>query len=278
MMPDPQISAVTVNRNTSEYTELLLRSFFAHHNGLDVGFTVLDNNSDDDMSRLRAYADEMGIPIFTTEWTPTTPGNNHGENLRDFVLAHPDSEHILFLDCDVVFVQEDTVSTMVSELESQDGLWAVQARFTSDGVNERPQELMNSSGQRMFQNIAFESTEQEVAQGQPLRYKPLPAVMGDRVHPCCVLIKNSRAFQLTASLIGFSCAHFEESGCGKVYDTLGAATQVMKTHDLSSILSEKRVVHFGSVSYKSRSKEKDELCRKLLTALRQGRKGRDLFR
>ena len=277
-MSNPQISTVTVNRNTSDYTELLLRSFFAHNDGLNVNFTVLDNNSDDDMSSLRAYADEMGVPIYTTEWTPTTPGNNHGENLRDFVLAHPDSEYFLFLDCDIVFVQVDTVTTMVSELESQDGLWAVQARFTNDGVNEIPQELMNPSGQRMFQNIAFESTEDEVAQGQPLIYKPLPAIMGDRVHPCCVLIKNSRAFQLTASLIGFSCAHFEESGCGKVYDTFGAATQVMKTHDLSSSLSEKKVVHFANVSYKNRSKEKDELCRKLLTALREGRKGHDLFR
>ena len=278
MLPDPQISAVTVNMNTSEYTELLLRSFFAHHDGLDINFTVLDNNSDDDMSGLKAYAAEKGVPIRTTKWTPTTPGNNHGENLRDFVLAHTESRYILFLDCDIVFVQEDTVPAMVSELESQDRLWAVQPRFTSDGHQEVPQELMNPSGQRMFQNIAFESTEDEVAQGQSLRYKPLPAVMGDRVHPCCVLVKNSRAFQLTASLIGFSCAHFEESGCGKVYDTLGAATQVMKTHDLSAALSEKMVVHFANVSYKSRSKEKDELCRKLLTALRQGRKGRGLFR
>jgi hypothetical protein len=59
-MPDPRISAVSVNRNASEYTELLLRSFIAHNDGLDVGFTVLDNNSDDDMSSLSAYADEMG--------------------------------------------------------------------------------------------------------------------------------------------------------------------------------------------------------------------------
>jgi hypothetical protein len=267
-MTESGIKAVVVNQNTSEFTELLLRSFLRHHKELPADLTVLDNNSTDDMSQLKVFAKEAKIPIRRTEWHPTTPGNNHGENLRDFVIANPTAKSYLFLDCDVVFVQDDTVPTMLEELERDAALWAIQARFTSDGESERPGGSLSKGGQRMFQNIAFESSQEEVAQGAPLQYKPLPAVMGDRVHPCCVLIKNSRAFQMTATHIGFSCAHFEESGCGKVYDTFGTATQVMKTHDLHHGLSEKMIMHFGSVSY-GVTPDRVEWCRDLLVKYRR---------
>jgi len=109
-----------------------------------------------------------------TEWLPTTPGNNHGENLRDFVIANPTAKHYLFLDCDVVFVPDDTVPTMSEELDRDVALWAIQARFTSDGENERPGGSLIKGGRRMFQNVAFESTQEEVVQGTALQYKPLP--------------------------------------------------------------------------------------------------------
>ena len=70
-------------------------------------------------------------------WDRNTPGNNHGENLRDFVLAHQDCDYFLFLDADIVFVQDETVTTMASELaEAGDDVWAIQARFTEDGETE----------------------------------------------------------------------------------------------------------------------------------------------
>ena len=63
-------------------------------------------------------------------------------------------------------------------------------------------------------------------------------------------------------------AEIEESGGGKVYDTLGLATQVMKTHGLDFILSSKMVRHFWGVARKHRPAEKDESCEKLLLQYR----------
>ena len=97
---------------------------------------------------------------------------------------------------------------------------------------------------------------------------PCPPFLGDRMHPSCCLIRNTEAFLLTAREIGFSCVDFEESGGGKVYDTLGLATQVMKTHGLDFILSSKMVKHFWGVARKQRNAEKDESCAKLLLQYR----------
>jgi hypothetical protein len=263
------IDAVTVNQNTSEYTELMLRSLFKRHTDLrGVSITVLDNNSDDNTSPLKAYLKSKGIPFVKTQWTPRTAGNNHGENLRDFTLSHPDADYLLFLDPDIVFLEDETITTMMSELKKEKDAWAIQARISYDGKNEQGSGSRDMGGQKKFQNIAFEDTYEEVQKGAPLRYSPLPAVMGGRIRPFCCLIKNTKAFQLTASEIGFSCAHFEESGCGKVYDTMGAATQVMRTHGLDFVLSSKMILHFGSVTYGNTPAFKVERRQRLLAELR----------
>ncbi len=268
-MSSETIDVVTVNQNTSEYTELMLRSLFKRHADLrGVSITVLDNNSDDNTPPLQEYLKSKQIPLVKTQWAPIQAGNNHGENLRDFTLSHPDADYLLFLDPDIVFLQDETITTMVSELRNAKDTWAVQARISYDGKNEQQAGSREMGGQKKFQNIAFEDTYEEVQKGAPLRYSPLPAVMGGRIRPFCCLIKNTKALQLTALEIGFSCTHFEESGCGKVYDIMGTATQVMKTHGLDFILSSKMIMHFGSVTYGNQSATKHERRQRLLAEIR----------
>ena len=139
-MPTHHIEAVTINQDTSCFVELLLRSLYATHSALDgIRLTILDNNSTDEMQHWTSLAEDKKIPIVQTKWDRNTPGNNHGENLRDFVLSHQDCDYFLFLDADIVFVQDETVTTMASELaEAGNDVWAIQARFTEDGETEVP--------------------------------------------------------------------------------------------------------------------------------------------
>jgi GTP:adenosylcobinamide-phosphate guanylyltransferase len=265
-----RIEAVTVNQNTSCFVELLLRSLYATHNDLEgLRLTILDNNSTDGTEQLKPYAAEKEIPIVQTRWTPSTPGNNHGENLRDFVLSHQDCDCFLFLDADIVFVQGEIITTMAQELAGAGkDVWAVQARFTEDGEKGVPWGSLDKGGARKFINIMMEDAIEDVQPGKVLQHLPMPAVIGDRMYPCCCLIKNTDAFLLTAREIGFSCVNFEESGGGKVYDTMGLATQVMKTHGLRFILSSKMVKHFWGVARKQRNSDKDAACEKLLAKYR----------
>ena len=53
-----------------------------------------------------------------------------------------------------------------------------------------------------------------------------------------------------------------------MYDTMGLATQVMKTHGFHFILSSKMVKHFWGVARKQRIAEKDASCEKLLLVYR----------
>ncbi len=269
-MPTRHIEAITINQDTPCFVELLLRSLYATHRDLEgIRLTILDNNSTDKMQHLTAFAEDKKIPIVQTKWDRNTPGNNHGENLRDFVLSYPDCDYFLFLDADIVFVQDETVTTMANELaETGDDVWAIQARFTEDGETEVPWGSLDEGGARKFINIMMEDDIEDVQPGKALEHLPMPAVLGDRIHPSCCLIKNTEAFLLTAREIGFSCVDFEASGGGKVYDTMGLATQVMKTHGLRFILSSKMVKHFWGVARKQRIADKDAACERLLLEYR----------
>jgi len=131
-----RIEAVTVNHNTSLYTELLLRSLFATHSpGSELGLalTVLDSDSEDDIATLHACAARMSVPVVPSGFTTHTKHNSDGENLRNFVLVHPDATHILFLDTDAVFSQPNAIGTMADELDSApDDVFAIGAG-TMDG-------------------------------------------------------------------------------------------------------------------------------------------------
>lgn len=117
---DPyRIGAVAVNHNTSRYTELMLRSFFATHaSDLPITFTIYDNASQDDIANLRAYTEHMGIRLLPSGFPLDAPvGNSHGEILRRFVREHPVCTHYLFLDADICFLEPNTIAEMLAELE-----------------------------------------------------------------------------------------------------------------------------------------------------------------
>ena len=234
------IEAATVNHNTSLYVELMLRSLFARHSpDLGLSITVFDNASEADATGLRAYAEEMGVPIVQTGLTTETDNNSHGEILRRFVLEHPDCTHYLFLDADACFVQDDTIDVMLEELEACDDAFGIGARLADWGGE---------------QEIAEEYQEE-------LYYC--------RLHPFCALVKNTDVFRRVVDEIGLSCVKYLWAKGDEYLDTFKLMTRVMRTHGLRHLLSSKMVIHFFSVSYdwnaedvvELKERRRDELLR-----------------
>lgn len=213
------IQAVVVNHNTSRYTELMLRSLFAMHSeALDIGVTVFDNASDDEMTGLHAYAQQVNVPIFPSGFGLKTENNSHGHVLKNFVLAHPDCAYYLFLDTDVYFFQPGTVDTLVTDLEADPLAYAAAPRLTSN-------------------------VEQEIDE----KYWDL--IYHSRLHPCCALVKNTPTFRRVLELVGLGCYHNLLPGRKEYLDTFQLMTAVMATHGYSYLRSHKMVQHFFCVSY-----------------------------
>lgn len=125
------IKAVTVNHNTSQYCELMLRYLFVHHPyEQNVFLTVFDNSSTDDTSSLKAYAESKGVPIRQSGFTAKTQNNSHGEILRRFVLEQPDCTYYLFLDTDVCFLEDNTLRVMRHELETATNAFGIGTRIS----------------------------------------------------------------------------------------------------------------------------------------------------
>lgn len=220
------IQAVAVNHNTSAYMELMLRSLLARHKvqareGLHVSLTVYDNDSQDEQRELRAYADSVGVPIVPSGFTTETHNNSHGEILRAFVLENPSCTHYLFLDADVCFVQADTLTVMLAELEAMPDAFGIGARMSWDGEEEIPARIW---------------------QGNPDIYTA-------RLHPCCALVRNTALFRAVVEAIGLSCTTIRWAHQDEYLDTFKLMTMVMKTHGQRHILSSRMVLHFFSVSY-----------------------------
>jgi hypothetical protein len=216
------IEAVTVNHNTSAYAELMLRSLFARHEPtLDLSVTVMDNDSQDDMSGLRAYAASRQIPIVPSGFTTETTYNSHGEVLRAFVLSHPRCTHYLFLDADVCFMEDGTIDTMLEELASSDDAFGIGARMSWDGVNEIPEETRTGN----------------------------PDVYEARLHPCCALVSNTPLFRRVVEEVGLSCANVLRAEGEEYLDTFKLMTKVMRTHGLRHVRATPMVLHFFNVSY-----------------------------
>ncbi|MFH1024364.1 MAG: hypothetical protein V1809_13375 [Planctomycetota bacterium] len=242
-----KIEAVVVNHNTSLYTELLLRSFYDKHAvPLDVSMTVLDNNSEDDMSMLESYASQKSIAIVKTRWNTRTETNTHGEVLREFVLTHPNCEHYLFLDADACFCEENTVHAMMDELEKNEDVFGVQARMSWDGVNPVPEDAYWKTVKTYMK---FKFGVGKEPDGDVSTYGLNIAAVGDRCHPFCCLIRNSEVFRMVVEKIGLSAYRSFAETDGKGFDTFGMMTQVMNTHKLRHIVSSKMVIHFCGVSY-----------------------------
>ena len=217
-----RIEAASVNHNTSGYMELMLHSLFARHSpDLDLSVTVFDNASEDDMTGLRAYAEHRGVPILQSSFTTHSRNNSHGEVLRQFVLDRPDCTHYLFLDADVCFVEDNTLNTMLHELEGTEKVFGIGPRMSWDGVAEVPEEVR----------------------------KRYPDLYEARLHPCCALIKNTELFRRVVRDIGLSCVNYLWADREEYLDTCKLMTRVMGTHGLRHIISSKMILHFFCVSY-----------------------------
>jgi hypothetical protein len=213
------IRAVVVNHNTSRYTELMLRSLFARHSpSLDLSITVLDNGSQDEMPGLEAYTKCREIPVVPSSFALETECNSHGEILSKFVLEHPECAYYLFLDTDICFIEDDTIDTMVRELEQEPMAFGIAPRISSNGETE--------IGEEYWEKI--------------YEY---------RLHPCCALVKNTAVFRRVVEEIGLSCVQYLWAEGKEYLDTFKLMSMVMKTHGYRHILSSKMVLHFFSVSY-----------------------------
>lgn len=222
ILPAHRIEAAAVNHNTSAYMELMLRSFFKCHDGpYNLNLTVYDNDSQDDSRALQEFAAQQGVGWRRSGFPIGTANNSHGEVLRSFVLEHLDCTHYLFLDADVVFLEADTLGTMLRELEESVGAFGIGARMSWDGVSEIPREVTDSN----------------------------PDLYSGRLHPCCALVKNSPAFRLAVEEVGMMCADLRWAERSEYLDTFKLLTKVMRTHGLKHIRSQAMVLHFFCVSY-----------------------------
>lgn len=217
-----QIAAVSVNHNTSAYMELMLRSLFACHSAAPpLNLTIFDNASTDDMSELHKYAATRNVPIIPSGFSLTTAHNSHGDILRRFVLDHPQCTHYLFLDADVCFVETDTISTMLAELERAPQVFGIGPRMSWDGTSEIPSEVRQAN----------------------------PDICDARLHPCCALIRNTALFRQVVEIIGLACARYLWAEREEYLDTFKLMTRVMQTHDRHHMLSSAMIQHFFCVSY-----------------------------
>jgi len=213
------IQAVVVNHNTSKYTELMLRSLFAKHSpSLALSITVFDNGSQGDMTELEAYTSNRGIPIVPSGFGLKTEWNSHGEVLSRFVLERPDCVYYLFLDTDTCFIEDDTIDTMVQELEQDGTAFGIAPRISSNGETEIPEEYW-------------------------------ARVYDYRLHPCCALVKNTEIFRRVVEEVGLSCVKHLWANGEEYLDTFKLMTKVIKTHGYRHLISSKMVLHFFSVSY-----------------------------
>lgn len=222
VQPEPRIEAVAVNHNTSAYMELMLRSFFQHHPNIsNLKMTVCDNGSQDGSEVLQAYLAAQSLTWQPSGFTIGTPNNSHGEVLRQFVLDHPDCTHYLFLDADVVFLEDDTLGMMMSELSLAQDAFGIGARMSWDGQNEIPPEIIQEN----------------------------PDVYTGRLHPCCALVRNTPVFRRAVEEVGMVCGDLHWANKSEFLDTFKLLTRVLRTHGLTHLRSRAMVMHFFCVSY-----------------------------
>ncbi|GAB2586663.1 glycosyltransferase family 2 protein [Kribbella endophytica] len=242
-----RICVLTVNHGTTPYAELLLASLLHRHpdrEHLDV--VVLDNDSSG-LYRLARFT-EAEVEVVQTGYTTAHTLTTHGEILRDAVLARPDYDAYLFVDCDVCFVADGTIDALALELTADADAFAVQARWLTHDGGELP-----ASGEDFHPTSYIRESVRrspDDAWSDPIEYS-VTLQLTDRVHPFCCLIRNDDAFRRTVEHVGLSPAAVQAERGGKWWDTLGLLTQVMKTHGRHWTLSEQGVIHFGNVSWSS---------------------------
>lgn len=206
-----------------------------------VQLLVLDNGADD-LSTLD-WALARDVTITPSGYTVGSGGvTTHGEILRDAILAHPEPDAYLLLDADCFFLERGTVATMAAELESDPGLFAVQARQADEKGTDQEQPFMPWTRE-------IEERVRDLPDGQWWEPARFPVTLGDRAHPFCTILRNTPALRRAVDLIGLSPAMTQCERGGRWWDTLGLFTQVMRTHDLDWSYSTRQAGHFGSVSW-----------------------------
>ena len=131
----PHIEAIITNHNTSALAEVALLSLASTTRSLDcatLNVTVTDNWSTDGVDRLKRTADLVGATFTTTRWphagnAASVTIDSLGDVWRDFVLPRDECDYYLFIDSDIEFIDDATVSTMLDTFLSHEGLWAVAA-------------------------------------------------------------------------------------------------------------------------------------------------------
>lgn len=201
--------------------ELMLRSLYARHPALPpLALTVYDNDSTDDRSGLLDYAAQVGVPVLPSGFDTHSANNSHGEVLRRFVLDHPDCTHYLFLDADTVFIQDNTLNTLLADLDAAPDAFGIGPRMSWDGVNELPADVLAN-----------------------------PGVYDNRLHPCCALMRNTPLLRSLAETVGFSAVKYLWAEREEYLDTMQLFTSVMRTHGLRHARSDAMILHFFCVSY-----------------------------
>lgn len=110
-----KIQAIAVNHGTTDYAELLIRSFVRHHpdrSGLRL--LLLDNDSP-------GFERLAGLSVDGVEIRPSGYGLDHqvvthGEIVAAAILEHPDNDAYLLLDSDVCFRADNTIGRIAEEL------------------------------------------------------------------------------------------------------------------------------------------------------------------
>lgn len=223
-MAAPHLEVVSVDHGTSVFAELMLRSLFAMHpSGLSFRVTIKQNEVTDDpedRAALSACARQLGATIEPTGlgWEAV---NTHGQILEHFVLEHPDCSHYLFVDSDVCFLQEQTLHTMVGELEADAEAFAITPRKSWDGEVEAP------AGSWVGREIELGYEMRWPGDRNSKRRKSGRRVahsrLQPRVHPFCTLIRNTPEFRSMVEHLGLSLS-WSFAIPGRIWDTLGLLT------------------------------------------------------
>jgi hypothetical protein len=242
-----KVQTITVNHGTTDYAELLLRSFIRHHpNRLELPFLLLDNDSPG-FERLEKLATD-GIEVRQSGYGLEHQLNTHGEILAAAVLDRPNCDAYLFVDSDVCFRADRTVDGMAAELAAEPGLFGIQGRWLRHDGGEWAPDPGRPDVVSIAESVRGAGDDEWPA---PLTYDVLRHNDADRIHPFCAMIRNTPLFRRTVETLGLSPALVQSERSGHWWDTFGLMTQVMRINGLGWRRSSCGVVHFGSVSWDS---------------------------
>lgn len=241
------IHAVTVNHNTSRYTELMLRSFFRLNDLSEFDFkvTVLDNNSNDPyIFDFKEYLKSSNSTFQSTRFDNSVSADKHGMAFEKYILENRNCDYYLFLDSDMWFVEKDTIPQMVREIkETGDDIFAIQARIFGYYAKEVIEGKDGKIGHTFADSVDFNMVVKDK--------QYVAKVQHERCSPVCCVVKNSPLFHSIVENIGLTPAIVLRDDALRYYDTFGLMTYTMRAVGKKHCVSSKTVNHFTETSYKS---------------------------